>query len=292
MRLRPRPPPAGERRHARRPRPNLKAVKAEIERVTREVSASGGAGPAHPGPAQRGDVGGDGRGATLEVRRSAPKGPRRRSALAAEQHARESPARPRTAPALAAQLRAAYLIGRHEPLKLLLNQKDPAHAGRMFTYYGYFGRARAGQIKLIENEVQRIDELQVELAAEDEKLAAAGDSSSARARASWSGARQARARAGQPRGRSRTRARQNLERLRTQQADLERLLRELARAVRGVPVDRQRRLRPPARQARLAGRRAHGRALRRDTRRRSALGRRGDRHRSRRAGARRCARGA
>ena len=68
-------------------------------------------------------------------------------------------------------MRAAYSIGRQEPLKLLLNQKDPALAGRMFAYYSYFGRARAGQIKLIEDDVQRIAELGSELEAQDAKLA-------------------------------------------------------------------------------------------------------------------------
>ena len=45
--------------------------------------------------------------------------------------------------ALAGELRTAYVNGREEQLKLLLNQQDPAQVGRMLTYYGYFGRARA-----------------------------------------------------------------------------------------------------------------------------------------------------
>ena len=64
-------------------------------------------------------------------------------------------------------MRAAYMIGREEPLKLLLNQKDPELAGRMFAYYGYFGRARAGQIHEIEENVQRLGELDSQLEAED-----------------------------------------------------------------------------------------------------------------------------
>src|SRR5207237_1359710 len=54
---------------------------------------------------------------------------------------------------------------------LLLNQKDPALAGRMFAYYSYFGRARAGQIKLIEDDLQRLAQLDGALAAEDQALA-------------------------------------------------------------------------------------------------------------------------
>ena len=47
--------------------------------------------------------------------------------------------------ALAGELRAAYVNGKEEQLKLLLNQEDPAAFGRMLAYYGYFGRARAGR---------------------------------------------------------------------------------------------------------------------------------------------------
>ena len=78
----------------------------------------------------------------------------RRAALAAEKRdAQASIAKERTE--LAGQLRAAYLIGHEEPLKLLLNQKDPARAGRMFVYYSYFGRERADEIHSIEDSVAR-----------------------------------------------------------------------------------------------------------------------------------------
>src|SRR6202049_1179212 len=94
----------------------------------------------------------------------------RRSGLAQDQHRREADlASARTA--LAEQLRAAYLIGSEEPLKLLLNQKDPARAGRMFVYYSYFGRERAEEIHAIEANVTRLDELDTELSAQDQKLA-------------------------------------------------------------------------------------------------------------------------
>jgi septal ring factor EnvC (AmiA/AmiB activator) len=72
---------------------------------------------------------------------------------------------------LAAQIRAASLIGREEPLKLLLNQNDPALVGRMFDYYRYFGRARAEQIASIEARVAALDEIDAAVAAEDARLA-------------------------------------------------------------------------------------------------------------------------
>ena len=64
--------------------------------------------------------------------------------------------------ALAAQLRAAYVNGREEQLKLLLNQQDPAAIGRMLVYYGYFGRARADRIGTIETAVHRLEQVTVE----------------------------------------------------------------------------------------------------------------------------------
>ena len=47
---------------------------------------------------------------------------------------------------LAAQLRAAYMSGRQERLKLLLNQQDPATLGRLMAYYGYLNDYRTDNI--------------------------------------------------------------------------------------------------------------------------------------------------
>jgi len=47
---------------------------------------------------------------------------------------------------LAVQLRAAYGIGEQEPIKLLLNQQNPAEISRTLTYYNYLNRARAEKI--------------------------------------------------------------------------------------------------------------------------------------------------
>lgn len=68
--------------------------------------------------------------------------------------------------ALAGALRAAYLAGREEHLKLLLSQRDPARLGRLFTYYGYLGRARAGAIGGIEASLARLDQLEQQLTEE------------------------------------------------------------------------------------------------------------------------------
>src|SRR5450432_2294386 len=213
----------------------LEAVKAEIERITREVSAEQVERDRLTGELRTAEMSvSDVRGALLDVRRERAEGAARRAALAAEKHAGETQLTDNRA-ALAGQMRAAYLIGRQEPLKLLLNQQEPALAGRMFAYYSYFGRARAGQIKLIENDVQRIAELQVELAAEDDKLAELEKQQRARL-ADLEQARQKRSRVlASLEVQSHSRA-QNLEKLRTQQAGLEKLLRELRAASEKYPV--------------------------------------------------------
>jgi septal ring factor EnvC (AmiA/AmiB activator) len=70
--------------------------------------------------------------------------------------------------ALAEQLRAAYLNGRQEPLKVLLNQTDPARLGRNLTYYGYLTRARADRLLSIGERFEHLNLLteRINLAAE------------------------------------------------------------------------------------------------------------------------------
>ncbi len=49
--------------------------------------------------------------------------------------------------ALSEQMRSAYRLGHQPNLKMLLNQKSPALAGRMQQYFNYFNRSRAQQIE-------------------------------------------------------------------------------------------------------------------------------------------------
>ena len=221
---------------ARKAEEQLQAVKAEIERVTREVSAE---------QVERDRLTRELRGAELavanardalaSVRHERAEDAARRAALATEKRTRETQLEENRS-ALAGQMRAAYLIGRQEPFKLLLNQKDPALAGRMFAYYSYFGRARAGQIRLIEDDVRRLAELDAELEAEDAKLAELEKEQ----RAHLGDLEQARERRNHVlvslEAQSRSRA-QNLERLRAQQSGLEKLVRELRAAMQRFPVE-------------------------------------------------------
>jgi len=72
--------------------------------------------------------------------------------------------------ALAGELRAAYVNGREEQLKLLLNQEDPATFGRMLAYYGYFGRARAARIQGIQDQLQQLALVREKIVAEKTRL--------------------------------------------------------------------------------------------------------------------------
>lgn len=160
----------------------------------------------------------------------------RRATLAQDQHRHELDlARARAS--LASELRAAYLIGSEEPLKLLLNQKDPARAGRMFVYYSYFGRERALQIDRVSAELGEIGRLDQALAVEQTHL----EELEGERHRQLSELEQARVQRGQVlatlQSESRTRI-QSLERLQHQMAGLEKLLHELER-VPSYPANSQ-----------------------------------------------------
>jgi murein hydrolase activator len=135
---------------------------------------------------------------------------------------------------LAAQLRVAYRIGPHEPLQLLLNQRDPAAAERMYMWYGYFGRARAVQIAGIQKQVQHIDQLDTALADEARALAQLHTDRAQRLTQLEAGRVQRASALDNLQAEAKSRV-ASLARLRAQQASLERLLRELARAAPSRP---------------------------------------------------------
>jgi septal ring factor EnvC (AmiA/AmiB activator) len=70
-----------------------------------------------------------------ELERQRAYSTKRRSELEASIAEREADL-DREAAELGAQVRAAYMSGNQEKLKLLLNQRDPASVGRRMTYYG------------------------------------------------------------------------------------------------------------------------------------------------------------
>jgi len=72
---------------------------------------------------------------------------------------------------LATQVRAAYMSGSQEKVKLLLNQRDPATLGRLMAYYRYLNDYRADNISAVVEEIQRLDALRSQIAAEEARFA-------------------------------------------------------------------------------------------------------------------------
>ncbi|HET7587047.1 MAG TPA: peptidoglycan DD-metalloendopeptidase family protein [Gammaproteobacteria bacterium] len=73
--------------------------------------------------------------------------------------------------ALAAQIRAAYVAGNEDRLKLILNQEDPAQVQRMLAYYDYFNRARTARVQNFNARLARLAELKKGIGAKIEQLA-------------------------------------------------------------------------------------------------------------------------
>ncbi len=155
--------------------------------------------------------------------------------MAAQQRRRAADAAALRA-SLAQQLRAAYLIGREEPLKLLLNQQDPARAGRMFADYSYFGRARAGEIAALDTDIQALAGLDAQLAADEQRLDALQSAAADEVSQLQTARSQRDAALTAIKAESRNSA-QVLQRLQGQQAALTALLRDLKRALEPFPSD-------------------------------------------------------
>jgi septal ring factor EnvC (AmiA/AmiB activator) len=128
------------------------------------------------------------------------------------------------------------MMGRAEPLKMLLNQRNPAEFRRNLTYYGYLGRDRAQKITLITENIGRIDELKHQIDAEDAELARIETERQQRAQ-DLERARKQRERAlAQLQSESRGRD-QQLQRLRREQQQMESLLAKLQKESDAIPFD-------------------------------------------------------
>jgi septal ring factor EnvC (AmiA/AmiB activator) len=69
------------------------------------------------------------------------------------------------------QLRRAYILGRQERLKLLLNQEDPGRVSRIMVYHEYLSRNRAEQIRNIRSRVAELQAVEDAVAEERALLA-------------------------------------------------------------------------------------------------------------------------
>ena len=229
---------ARERSHtdASQARAQLEALRDQIARISRQVSR---------GQAERDRLTrqlrdtessvGKAQAALEDLQQQRRTGASRRAQLAAQKRQLEANLASSRG-LLAAQLRAAYLTGRQEPLKLLLNQQDPARAGRMFVYYSYFGHARAIEIQSIETDLQRIGQLDDQLQAQDAKLAGLQQAQQAQVTALEQARSHRMEVLASISAQTRTGA-QRLARLRQQRGDLESLLAQLRRATASLPPE-------------------------------------------------------
>jgi len=71
---------------------------------------------------------------------------------------------------LAGQIRSAYMMGRKERLKLLLNQQDPGLSSRMMNYYNYLNKARITKLDEINKSIKRLDQLEKDKQQETDHL--------------------------------------------------------------------------------------------------------------------------
>lgn len=215
---------------------NLRALKERIERIQRQVQDDS---------AEKDRLTRDLRAAEQSVAKAQGELGKVRSkrtetsterARLQQERARRIADRERTQGDLAAQLRSAYMMGRSEPLKMLLNQRSTASFQRNLTYYGYFGRDRASKISLITQNIADIDELALQIEQQDSELARLEQQRQSRV--------QELEKARRSRGKvlagleveSRNRGAQ-LKRLKQQQQQLENLLAELRRATEATPFD-------------------------------------------------------
>ncbi len=67
-------------------------------------------------------------------------------------------------------VKAAYGMGRHEKLKLMLNQQDPALSGRVMVYYDFFNKTRLEKIAQIAQGLQLLRDLDAQYQSKSELL--------------------------------------------------------------------------------------------------------------------------
>jgi septal ring factor EnvC (AmiA/AmiB activator) len=162
---------------------------------------------------------------------------RRRDELIAEQRRNQSALQAERG-TLDAQMRAAYMIGQQEQIKLLLNQGNPAIVGRMLIYYGYFARERSARIAAIADRVAILQGLVGEI----ERQTAALQALEAGIRGEMADLERARAErsdAAAALAKQVTDGNQELLRLKREEQAVESLIADLSRVLQDFPRDTQ-----------------------------------------------------
>jgi septal ring factor EnvC (AmiA/AmiB activator) len=136
---------------------------------------------------------------------------------------------------LSAQVRAAYMSGNQEKLKLLLNQRDPAMLGRMMSYYRYFNDYRADNIATVATTIRELATIHSEVAAEEARLADLARSRSAELEKLAAAQQERQALLVALKDKMTAEGRE-IERLAAQEKDLARLIAELSTILSDYPI--------------------------------------------------------
>lgn len=218
----------------RDPEGELRQVRERIERLQREVRQDTGRRDALATQLRDAEDKVREAGARVAAVRSQLAGSDRRLAELAAERERSERTLQAHREVLAAQLRAAYMLGPRDPLRLLLGQQDPAALSRALVYYSYLGRARADQIGMITAAVTDLERSTALEAAERVRLAEL-EATASRELADLDAARGARTRALQAMNAQIRSNSDTIAKLRRDAAALEKLIADLRRALRDLP---------------------------------------------------------
>jgi septal ring factor EnvC (AmiA/AmiB activator) len=170
-----------------------------------------------------------------ELRLSEAAAERRRTQLRAEQ-TRDQDELTAERETLSSQMRAAYMIGREERMKLLLNQNDPAALGRTLAYYEYFAQQRSSTIAGIEQDLTRLQQLVAEIDEQSDKLKSLEEAVQ-RQVAALQSARADRADSMAAISKQLASGHQELSQLKQQEQAVESLIADLTRVLQDFPTD-------------------------------------------------------
>ena len=137
---------------------------------------------------------------------------------------------------LAAQVTAAYMIGRQEELKLLLRQDSPSGVGRTLTYYGYFAQQRSDKIQAIQDDETRLQQVAAQIDEQTQQLKSLEQDAS-RELADLQRARNERSDAVAALSKKVASGNQELANLKREEQAVESLVADLARVLQDFPVD-------------------------------------------------------
>lgn len=134
------------------------------------------------------------------------------------------------------QLRTAYVSGRDDWLRSVLNQRDPAEIGRQLVYHSYIAGQRTELIDTVRADLARLDEAEASVAREREQLERTQEKEQERL-AELSELRERRKLAlAEIEGGIATRS-ERADRLRSEAEDLETLVAELTRLLANIPIE-------------------------------------------------------